>query len=233
MFHPAKGGLFIPEEIEVAKMGSELYPLVINPFGECFPEKGEGRGVALDTILAYVRDGGIFVNAGGHPFIYTWNVDVTASNQRPLVSYIRVPTEFKISKNERGELEMIVGEGARFLGDALILTTEFKAVCAWDRLGVVGSQEVDVTHAEKLGRDLKDRANVFRPIVTDGPVHVVPLVVTGSQLWGPVCPIAAIPYGRGSLISCGMNLDGEKEYKILLGVIERLARMGFDTLLSS
>jgi hypothetical protein len=46
-----------------------------------------------------------------------------------------------------------------------------------------------------------------------------------------VFSIAAIPYGRGFLISCGMNLDGEREYKILVDVIERIARNGFDTLL--
>jgi hypothetical protein len=98
--------LFAPVEIHVADMGSGFYPIVIDPFGECFPEKGVGRGVALQTILEYIRDGGIFVNSAGHPFIYTWNVDAASDNQRMLVSSFSTITGVQVKRNQGGELQI-------------------------------------------------------------------------------------------------------------------------------
>jgi hypothetical protein len=233
MFPSPIGDLFVPVEISIAELGSGFYPIVINPFGECFPEKGQGRGVALETILEYIRDGGIFVNSAGHPFIYTWDVDAPSDNQRQLVSYINVVTGIEVKKINEKQFEIFAKGGAKFPGDALILITEFKVAAAWDLPTVTGPHEVEIRYSEKLKRTFSGLARVFRPIVADGPCNIIPLVVTDDKAWGDVHPVAAIPYGRGFLISCGMSLQEEREYKILLDIIQMLTRNGLDSLLSA
>ena len=233
MFPNPTGDLFVPVEISIAELGSGFYPIVINPFGECFPEKGQGRGVALETILEYIRDGGVFVNSAGHPFIYTWDVDAPSDNQRFLVSYFNVVTGIEVKKINENQFELLTKSGARFPGDALVLITEFETAAAWDLPTVTGPHEVDVRYSEKLRRPFKGPARVFRPIVADSPSKPIPLVVTDDKSWGEVYPVAAVPYGRGFLVSCGMCLDEEREQKILLDIIETLARNGLDSFLSA
>ena len=43
---------------------------IVNPFGECYPEKDAGEEKTLNKIVAYVERGGIFVCTGGWPFFY-------------------------------------------------------------------------------------------------------------------------------------------------------------------
>jgi hypothetical protein len=228
------GDLFAPVEISVAELGSGFYPIVINPFGECFPEKGQGRGVALQTILEYIRDGGIFVNSAGHPFIYTWDVDAPSENLRHLISYINIVTGIDVKKINENQFELLAKGGAKFPGDALILNSEFKATAAWDLPTLIGPHEVEIRYSDKLKRtpSFKRTAKVFRPIVADSPSNPIPLVVTDDKSWGEVYPVAAVPYGRGFLVSCGMSLDAEREHSILLDIIETLARNGLDSLFS-
>jgi hypothetical protein len=224
--------LFAPVEINVADLGSGFYPIAINPFGECFPEKGVGKGVALQTILEYIRDGGIFVNTAGHPFIYTWNVSAASDNQRMLVSSFSTITGVQIKRNQEGELQIVPVGTTSFPGDALALTTEIKAQCAWDRpdAGVVGPQELDLRFGTTIHR-IDEKANVFRPILPDSLDRTIPLAIAENKSWGRVYPIAAIPYGRGFLVSCGLSLNEKREYRILLETIEAVARNGLDMLL--
>lgn len=226
-----KGPLFAPEQIPVSALGSWSYPMVVNPFGECIPEKGVGRGIALRTILEYVRDGGILVNSAGHPFIYGWNVDVPSNNRQLLVSYAAMTTA-QIKLDERGKLQIIPAPGAIFPGDALVLTAEFGVRCVWDLPTMVGPQEIEVTYSERLHPLISGKAKVFRPIVPDRGGHTIPLASAETQAWGSVYPVAAIPYGRGFLISLGLSLDGEREYWMALEMIKTLATKGLDTLLS-
>jgi hypothetical protein len=57
-----------------------------------------------------------------------------------------------------------------------------------------------------------------------------PLVHSAESLWGRVYPVAAIKFGRRFLIYTGMNLDEEKEYKLLLDIIKRLSLFGYESL---
>lgn len=223
--------LFDPQLVPVSDLGTGFYPVVINPFGECFPEKGHGRGVALATILEYIRDGGIFVNSAGHPFIYAWDVDAKSENLFQPVSYVAV-TRKAVELDEEGKERMVEASGALFPGDSLILTTEFKVSCAWDKPGQVGPQETELTYDKRLNQSLPTKARVFRPIAADKDSRVIALASATTKTWGLVYPIAAIPHGRGFLVSCGMNLDGEKECNIVLELVRMLATKGLDSLIS-
>lgn len=50
---------------------------------------------------------------------------------------------------------------------------------------------------------------------------------------GRVYPVAAIKFGRGFLIHNGMNLDQEREYKVLFDIVKRLSLVGYEGLIKS
>ena len=60
--------LFQASLTPISNQNSGIFPIIINPFGEAYPESGN-TGVGFKTILSYIRDGGIFVNSGGQPFL--------------------------------------------------------------------------------------------------------------------------------------------------------------------
>src|SRR5438105_1384172 len=66
--------LFDASMTPVSNISNGSFSVVINPFGEAYPELGNGEGVGFKTIASYIRDGGIFINSGGQPFTYSWDV---------------------------------------------------------------------------------------------------------------------------------------------------------------
>jgi len=55
---------------------SPKFSIVINPFGECYPELPSAPDVTpgYQMIKDYIYSGGVFVTAGGNPFHYLFNV---------------------------------------------------------------------------------------------------------------------------------------------------------------
>ncbi len=60
----------VPEQI------NDDFVAIINPYGECYPEKDMGERTTFKQIKKYVKEGGIFVNVCGAPFWYAWNKDI-------------------------------------------------------------------------------------------------------------------------------------------------------------
>ena len=85
--HETNGSnLFDVSMTPVSNISNGSFSVVINPFGEAYPELGNGEGVGFKTIASYIRDGGIFINSGGQPFTYSW--DVNTGNSQLLVNFI-------------------------------------------------------------------------------------------------------------------------------------------------
>ena len=61
---------------------SEEFAVVLNPFGEEYPEIDKKSKTAFNVIKNFVEDGGIYVNTGGFPFFYAW--DVKEGKEYPL-----------------------------------------------------------------------------------------------------------------------------------------------------
>jgi hypothetical protein len=59
------------------------FSVILNPFGEAYPESGNSEGVGFKTIASYIRDGGIFVNSGGQS-----NCLSNTGNSQLLISFI-------------------------------------------------------------------------------------------------------------------------------------------------
>ncbi|HEY6882938.1 MAG TPA: hypothetical protein VI278_02760 [Nitrososphaeraceae archaeon] len=85
--HETNGSnLFDASMTPVSDISNGGFSIVINPFGEAYPELGNGGGVGFKTIASYIRDGGIFINSGGQSFAYSW--DVNTGNSQLLVNFI-------------------------------------------------------------------------------------------------------------------------------------------------
>lgn len=48
--------------------------MIINPFGEAYPERDINLRPMFSKIKNYVWGGGVFVLTGGFAFFYAWNV---------------------------------------------------------------------------------------------------------------------------------------------------------------
>ena len=220
---PDGSRLFEASLASVGELSSGIFPVTINPFGETYPEKGKVEGLAFEGISQYIREGGIFVNSAGHPFIYTW--DVETGDWQPVISFIGTRIVSEIQPNGT----IIVKEGAVIPKNALLLARKFGLELVWDD-PVAGPQEVDIEYDEYLGdKKQKMKAMVFRPAKQISS-SVIPLVRSQTTMWGEVYPVLAVKYGRGFLIHTGMSLDGEREYKILLDIINRIAVKGYEVL---
>ena len=55
----------------ISNLSNGTFSIIINPFSEAYSELGSAEGIGLKTILFYIQDGGIFVNSGGQPFVYS------------------------------------------------------------------------------------------------------------------------------------------------------------------
>jgi hypothetical protein len=225
--------LFLASLTSISNMNSGNFSIIINPFGEAYPELGDAAGVGLNTILSYIQDGGIFVNSGGQPFVYSWNVNRGSYNL--VISFIPI-SSYTESNYDEAMPVLSRNESLAIPQEALILKRYFHTETEWDHpeKEIVGPIEVEIEYDEILGNDEpKTSAKVYRPIrqLSD---NVIPLAHCPQSLWGDrVYPVAAIKFGRGFLIYTGMNLDEEREYKLLLDIVKRLSLVGYESLIRS
>jgi hypothetical protein len=72
-------------------------------------------------------------------------------------------------------------------------------------------------------------AMVYRPARIRSATTIA-LTNSYTPFWNAVYPIVAVAFGRGFLIHTGLSLNEEREYKILVDIIKRLATTGYMTL---
>lgn len=223
-----KSNIFQASLTPTSNLSNEPFSIVVNPFGEAYPELGKSEGVGFKTILSYIRDGGIFVNSGGQPFVYSW--DVNTGNYQLLISFVPASSEIESSYVE-GKPALSVKENLSLPLETLLLKKYFDVKTEWDNLesNIVGPQEINIEFDRLLGNDKpKTKAKVYRP-VRELSGNVIPLAHSyDNQIWNNVYPVVAVKFGRGFLIHAGMNLDNEREYELLIDIIRRLGIMGYE-----
>jgi hypothetical protein len=228
-----KSNIFQASLTPTSNLSNEAFSIVINPFGEAYPELGNSECVGFKTILSYIREGGIFVNSGGQPFVYSW--DVNTGIYQTLISFIPASSEIE-SRYVEGKPVLFVKENLSLPLETLLLKKYFDVKTEWDNLesNIVGPQEINIEFNKLLGNDKpKTKAKVYRP-VRELSDNVIPLAHSyDNQIWNNVYPVVAIKFGRGFLIHSGMSLDNEREYKILLDVIRRLGIIGYEVFAKS
>jgi hypothetical protein len=225
--------LFNASMTSISQINNNIFSIVVNPFGESYPESGNAEGISFRTIASYIRDGGIFVNSGGQPFTYSW--DVNTGNSQALITFI--PALNGIQTNHLdGNPALQIKESLRIPSEALLLKKCFSLETEWDdpTNNIVGPQEAEIEFDKLLGQDTpKTKAKVYRPVrkLSQG---VIPLARCSNSLWNNnydnIYPVVAVKFGRGYLIHTGMSLEEGREYKLLLDIITRLCLIGYETL---
>jgi hypothetical protein len=227
--------LFNASMTPISCISNSAFSVILNPFGEAYPESGNAEGAGFKTIASYIRDGGIFVNSGGQSFTYSW--DVNTGNSRLLVSFIPSIRDIQTSYVD-GIPVLQIKESFRVPSESLLLKRYFGLETEWDNPAnnIVGPKETAIEFDKILGQDTpRTKAKVYRP-VRKLSQNVIPLVHSSDSLWNNnnnIYPVVAVKFGRGFLIHTGMSLDEEREYNLLLDIITRLCLTGYETLAGS
>jgi HEPN domain-containing protein len=213
---------FDVEKIPLSKVGNE-YTIIINPFGEAYPEKDVRNRFGFNHLKNYVEDGGVLVNVAGFPFFYAW--DVLKGTKEPVVNdKTLVP-------------ESVRTEGGKFYVERFKIYLDFAGSLSWRDLGIIttadttqmsGANELEVFQEEddrkKAGNIVNiggnNKVHEFRAIRKDLTKDAVPLLRANRPDFGEVYPIAAVKRGFGYLIVGGMNTKTAAEFEKLIAAID-------------
>jgi HEPN domain-containing protein len=210
------------EKIPISKVGNE-YSVIINPFGEAYPERDVKIRFAFNHLKNYIEDGGILVNVAGFPFFYAW--DVTKGTKEPVVDEkILVP-------------ESVRKEGGKFYADRFSLLLNFAGSLAWRDLGIITTSDTELMHGinqldafqeevdKSIAGDIVDLGGLnkvfeFRAVQGDATKEAIPLLRARRPDFGEVYPIAAVKRGFGYLLVGGMNTKGPSEFEKLSTAVD-------------
>lgn len=233
-----KLNLFDVSMTPISNISNSGFSIIINPFGEAYPELGNAEGQGFKTITSYIRDGGIFVNSGGQSFAYSW--DVNTGKSQLVVGFIPGLDDVQTNYIDRIH-ELHIKQSLRVPSESLILKRYFGLETEWDNLqkNIVGPKEIEIEFDAILGQDKpRTKAKVYRP-VRKLSQDIIPLTHSSDSAWNnddnnsTIYPVVAVKFGRGFLIHTGMSLDEEREYKTLMDIITRLCIIGYQTLVES
>lgn len=210
------------ERIPVSRVNNE-FALIINPFGEVYPEKDIKKRSAFNHLKNYVEDGGVLVNVGGFPFFYAW--DVTKGAEVAVVDEkVLIPDTVRL-------------EGGALNVERFKLLLSFAGSLSWRELEVIttgetpqmsGVNQLDVYQEENdkaIAGDLvnvggENKVHEFRAVRRDATKDAIPLLRTKRPDFGEVFPIAAISRGFGYLIVGGMHTKTTSEFEKLVTTID-------------
>ncbi len=188
------------------------YAVVINPYGEVYPERDPLSLHSFEKIKKYIDKGGIFVCAGGVPFYYCWDSRtehrVTLSKQVQgyvmRAQNILLPTFFYPPVFSLVDIPVNESFGVNVLGD---IQPPPSAAPGWQPIFPTHPSNQDMQYVGNITLvGGSNQAFLFRS-VTPVTRSCIPFLRAIVPNIGEVYPMAGIPYGRGLLVVCGMNLD--------------------------
>lgn len=210
------------DKIPISKIGNE-YAVIVNPFGEAYPEKDPRKRFAFNHLKNYIEDGGVLVNVAGFPFFYAW--DVTRGVDEPIVDERTIVPE------------SVRQEGAALYVDRFKVLLNFAGSLLWRELEVATTSDTpqhsgikplvvrqegsdkeiagDITTVGGSGEVLE-----FRAIRKDATRDVIPLLRADRPDFGEIYPIAAIRRGFGYLIAGGMYTKTTSEFEKLAVAVD-------------
>lgn len=218
---------------------SQRFAVIINPFGEAYPERDLIELTTFKAVKKFVHRGGIFVHAGGVPFYYSWDVRTgrrwPTSKDLQFSSFASAPvgqTTLITPAYARGRVPSLVDTlvSAHFhvrttADDASNMVSVFQN--AADRSFVMDIEQVGGT----------DKVEEYRAVVEETP-QFIPFLRCKTPRFGEVYPLCAVPFGHGYLILAGMtfatqNMDGntkiakaqlEKVCTAIMNMIDRISQ---------
>jgi hypothetical protein len=182
---------------------NDRFTVIINPYGEVYPEEDLMSLKSLEKIKMYIAGGGIFVNAGGLAFFYGYDGTRT----------------FPTGK------EVQIYQGKFVTPTTILIQPAFTYPPSWSLLDTLLKQHFNVATTmgkeslvavyqnkedRKYVEDIEDIGGTrivmeFRAVREPTP-KCIPFLRAKTN-FGVIYPIAAVPFGKGYLILCGMHLD--------------------------
>jgi HEPN domain-containing protein len=203
-------------EICAAEINSK-YSMVINPFGEAYPEHDSVNRPIFNKIKDYVWGGGVFVNAGGFAFFYTWDVK---QNQLIPISETRtlVPSAILVHPQTRQAVIQQFNRTIEFTGT--LLWKELGAITTFDTPAHSGPYNVQVSQRRSDRQKGGNLVNIggtstvreFRAL-RNGTRNLFPILRSTRPGFGDIYSIAAIKYGHGYFLIIGMHVSTNSEYE--------------------
>ncbi len=196
---------------------NDSWSIIINPFGDNFPEKDQKLHETFYKICSFVSNGGIFIVTGGAFFLH----------QNPIVSEkAELFMTHLIDGKQNLETSSLFQEfGVRMTGDV------------YENNQLVSSEPVRVG-VEQTQEDIERFGNVLQGITSlerfrstsAGSSNYLPLI---RQIDGLNFPIAIIPYGKGALVHIGLHITSETsdEFKVVTRVLTSIIQNNMQSVL--
>ena len=178
--------------------------IIINPYGDNFPEEDLRLHKTFYSICDYIYNGGIFVISGG---AFYWNQNTLVSKE------LKAFVTFVVDGISPLDISPLTEEfGVKYTGD------NPQAGKTEPVLVKVYQQEIDKQRFGDLLVGI-DTLNRFRA-TTSGSSDFLPVI--REQDNDTVFPVAIIPYGKGYLIHFGLKIDSEdsNEFKVIMRMLE-------------
>lgn len=179
------------------------FTVIINPYGETYPEEDLMEFKTLERIEKYMVNGGIFVHAGGLAFFYGWDGKRNFPTGKEVQLY-----QGTMSGPSTMIMQPIYAHPSPWSLTETLLRQRFRVATTMEKETLVQVFQ-DKEDRNYVG-DLQDVGGIrvameFRAAREPTP-KCIPFLRARTK-FGVVYPIAAIPYGKGYLIVSGMHLD--------------------------
>lgn len=186
----------------------ESYSMIINPFGDNFPEENTLLLTSFYKICNYVKDGGFFVCTGGAFF----------AHQNTRSSEKAEPVIVKMQINGQSLTDTLLFKELGILTSGDGSANEKNKVEIWQ----------EKKDKEYLGNILNNVSFVkrFRAVVPTESRDFIPIA---REKNGETFPVVAIPYGRGFFLHFGLLIESEdsEEFRVIANVIDNLIKRKF------
>jgi HEPN domain-containing protein len=195
---------------------SEEVALIINPFGEAYPESNIKRRDTYEQIKFFIENGGVFANTAGFAFFYSWD---SVKGEKKAISeerFMLIPEGVNRVKG----LQELLG----FSGTLLYL--DFGAFVTSDMEGHTGAHEVETFQEKediaKFGKLAPIKLKEFRALRSETmkSVECIPILRAKCPVFGEIYPIAAIKFGKGFLIVGGFIMETESDVALFIKAID-------------
>jgi len=223
---------------------SDKFDVIVNPFGELYPEVDKANLITLRQIAEFVKKGGVFMNVAGLAFYYVWD-GKKQDLSGPLFETYKIDPKTLV-------LHRIVSTKSVHLRDCSLFqyfgirTTMFGPTI----LSVEPVSDDFFNHLDGVGgkKQVKEFRSAYRS--ENAAATLIPLLkashnlvsivqdekgktVSTKQVDFDCYPIAAVNYGKGYLLLNGMALeksrpvDFQKALEAIKCVAKKLNSEGF------
>lgn len=194
---------------------SNSYSIIINPFGDVFPEQDTKLHKTFYSICEFVKNGGIFIVTGGaffshqntiHSFQHQWVFTKTTEGIQSLRdSFLFLEFGIQTTGDEYANGQPVFQEPIEV---------------------EIYQKTADQYHTGKI--DLPQKIKRFRAAISTTSNYIPFVREKGDKSY----PIVAVRYGKGYLIHAGLFLESETstEFILLVRIITNLIKNKFRNL---